>query len=302
MHDDPELYTIGQLARRTGLSARTIRFWSDVGAVPPVARSPGGYRLYDAAAVERLELVSTLRQLGLDLATVRSVLEHRITLAEVAETHVRALDAQIAALRLNRAVLSTVALRGTTTQEMALMHKLAALSARERQQIIDGFIDRVFAGVEDEDALVIAGFMREMPTTLPDDPTAEQVDAWVELAELVSDPDFEAVLRAMIEHSEPDNRIEFGLAIRPLVLEYAGRAVDSEVAPRSEAGRLILDRIVPADLPESETASLSAWLSTVIEPRIERYWQLLSLINGAEPDKPSVPAFAWLAEALSAHR
>ncbi|WP_216918137.1 hypothetical protein [Nocardia noduli] len=116
------------------------------------------------------------------------------------------------------------------------MHKLAVLSARERRQIIDGFVDRVFAGVEDEDALVIAGFMREIPTTLPDEPTAVQVDAWVELAELVSDPDFEAVLRAVIEHGEPHNRIEFGLAIRPLVLEHAGRAVDSEIAPGSEAG------------------------------------------------------------------
>ncbi|MFJ1456741.1 MerR family transcriptional regulator [Nocardia sp. N2S4-5] len=45
MHDDTERYTIGQLARRTGLSARTIRFWSDAGIIPPTARSPGGYRV-----------------------------------------------------------------------------------------------------------------------------------------------------------------------------------------------------------------------------------------------------------------
>ncbi|MFD6354623.1 helix-turn-helix domain-containing protein [Nocardia tengchongensis] len=121
------------------MSARTIRFWSDIGAVSPIARSAGGYRLFDAAAVERIELVHTLRQLGLDLPTVHRVLEQQATLAEVAETHVRALDAQIRSLRLSRAVLSTVAKRGTSTQEMTLIHKLAQLSARERQQIIDGF-------------------------------------------------------------------------------------------------------------------------------------------------------------------
>lgn len=45
-----ELFTIGQLARRTGVSARTIRFWSNAGLVPPTAGSGSGYRLYDADA------------------------------------------------------------------------------------------------------------------------------------------------------------------------------------------------------------------------------------------------------------
>jgi DNA-binding transcriptional MerR regulator len=53
------LFTIGQLARRAGVPARTIRFWSDAGLVPPVARSGSGYRLYDADAVARVELVRT---------------------------------------------------------------------------------------------------------------------------------------------------------------------------------------------------------------------------------------------------
>jgi len=53
MSTDAELFTIGQLARRTGVPARTIRFWSDAGLVPPCARSGSGYRLYDAAAAAR---------------------------------------------------------------------------------------------------------------------------------------------------------------------------------------------------------------------------------------------------------
>lgn len=47
-HDGTGLLTIGALARATGLPVRTIRYWSDEGALPPVARSSGGYRLYDA--------------------------------------------------------------------------------------------------------------------------------------------------------------------------------------------------------------------------------------------------------------
>ena len=48
MSTPAELFTIGQLAGRTGVPTRTIRFWSDAGLVPPAARSSHGYRLYDA--------------------------------------------------------------------------------------------------------------------------------------------------------------------------------------------------------------------------------------------------------------
>jgi DNA-binding transcriptional MerR regulator len=101
--DSRELYTIGRLARRTGLSVHTIRFWSDSGLVPPTDRSVGGYRLYDATAVARFDLVRTLRELGIDLETIQEILARRVTVAEVAEIHVRALDAEIRTLKLRRA-------------------------------------------------------------------------------------------------------------------------------------------------------------------------------------------------------
>ncbi|MEO6085940.1 MAG: MerR family transcriptional regulator [Umezawaea sp.] len=302
MNDGAELFTIGQLARRTGLRARTIRFWSDSGVVPPVTRSAGGYRLYDVAAVARLDLVRTLRDLGLGLDAVQQVLDRQATLADVAAVHVKALDAEIRALRLRRAVLNTVAKRGSTSEEMALMHKLALLSARERQQVIDDFVGGVFADVRDEDAAVVAEWMRELPAELPDDPSAGQVDAWVELAELVADEDFGRMLRAMVLSGGGDNRLEFGLNIRPSVLTHAGGAVAEGVAADSPEGRVVLDEIVPVDCSAVETAELVAWLDTVAEPRVERYWQLLSVINGRTPEAPTVPAFQWLLAALRAHR
>ena len=151
MSTSGEMFTIGQLARRTGVPARTIRFWSDAGLVPPAGRSASGYRLYDADAAARLDLVRTLRELGLGLDVVRAVLSRARTVAEVAAAHVAVLDVQIRTLRLRRAVLSTVARHGPTIdKETLIMHKLAKLSARERQQIIDDFVDGVFAG-DDQD-------------------------------------------------------------------------------------------------------------------------------------------------------
>ncbi|MEU3647441.1 MerR family transcriptional regulator [Lentzea sp. NPDC034063] len=302
MDEEMGRYTIGELARRTGLPARTIRFWSDSGVVPPLERNSGGYRVYGADAVGRLRLVRTLRELGLGLEAVRRVVDRQSTLAEVAAAHVEALDAQIRVLRLNRAVLHHAVCRENKTEGLSLMHELARLSAQERQELIDGFVDKIFAGVEDADVLVIAGFMREMPPQLPDDPTSAQVDAWVELAELVSDADFQRAMRQMVLHGGGGDRIDFGLNVRPLVLEHAGPAAEKKIAPESGAGRAILDRVVPTDLAGTESQALLEWLDLVAEPRVERYWELLGLIGDRPPGPRSVPAFAWLAAALRAHR
>lgn len=301
MDEEIGRYTIGELARRTGLPARTIRFWSDSGVVPPLERNSGGYRVYGADAVGRLRLVRTLRELGLGLDSVRKVVDRQSTLAEVAAAHVEALDTQIRMLRLNRAVLHNAMSRETKTEGLSLMHELARLPAQERQDLIDGFVDKIFAGVEDADALVIAGFMREMPQ-LPDDPTSAQVDAWVELAELVSDGDFQRAMQKMVLRGGYGDRIEFGLNVGPLVLEHAGPAAEKEIPPDSGAGRAILDRVVPADLGDTESQALLEWLDLVAEPRVERYWELLGLIGDRPPGPRRVPAFTWLAAALRAHR
>jgi DNA-binding transcriptional MerR regulator len=133
MDDDGPLLTIGELARRAGLPVRTIRFWSDTGVLPPAARTVSRRRLYDAACLARLELVVTLRELGLGLAEVRQVLDARASVAEVAAVHLDALDAQIRTLQLQRAVLAAVVERAADGKEMTMMNKLARLSAARAQ-------------------------------------------------------------------------------------------------------------------------------------------------------------------------
>jgi DNA-binding transcriptional MerR regulator len=196
MEDDGPLLFIGELARRAGLPVRTIRFWSDAGVLPPAARAGGGRRLYDAACVARLELVVTLRELGLGLPDVRRVLDGQVSIAEVAAVHLEALDAQIRALRLHRAVLAVVVKRAAGREEMTLMNKLARMSVAERRQMIDDFLADVFGGQDPSPAW--APRWNAAPN-LPDDPSPEQVDAWVEIAELVSDPGFRQRIRQVLD-------------------------------------------------------------------------------------------------------
>jgi DNA-binding transcriptional MerR regulator len=101
--EENRCYSIGELSRRSGLSVRSIRFYSDVGVVPVSAGSAAGYRLYDVEAVARLDLVRTLRELGLPLESIRALVHAQSSLAEVAAAHLKALDHQIQTLRLRYA-------------------------------------------------------------------------------------------------------------------------------------------------------------------------------------------------------
>ncbi|GAA3763719.1 MerR family transcriptional regulator [Plantactinospora mayteni] len=303
MNDRTELFTIGQLARRTGLSARTIRFWSDIGVIPPTGRSAGGYRLYDTEAVARLELVRTLRDLGIDLGTVQRILARQSTLADVAGAHVRALDAEIRVLQVRRAVLRSIARRNSTTEEMSVMNKLARLSAQERQRMIDDFVDRTFAGIDpNASGAKIAEGMRQLPAELPDDPTPAQVDAWLELAELVADPEFARRVRemAVAGAQPPGDRAGPPPYDAAVVIEQAGRAVADGIAPDSAEGRAILDQIVEPGLPADERVRVADELETFSDSRVERYWQLLDVLNDRPPFPPRVPMFEWFIAALRA--
>jgi DNA-binding transcriptional MerR regulator len=86
-------YSIGELARRTGLTVKAIRLYSDRGIVLPIGRTAAGHRRYGPEAVARLALVHTLRELGFGLAVIRRVLARERTLGEVAAKHAAALDA-----------------------------------------------------------------------------------------------------------------------------------------------------------------------------------------------------------------
>ncbi len=75
--DGAALLTTGELARRTGSTLRTVRFYEEAGLLRPVARAGNGARRFDRDALERLRFVLELREAGLSLAEVRQLLEMR---------------------------------------------------------------------------------------------------------------------------------------------------------------------------------------------------------------------------------
>ncbi|MFF8392642.1 MerR family transcriptional regulator [Streptomyces sp. NPDC016172] len=305
--DGDTLYSIGDLARRTGLTVKTIRFYSDRGIVAPTERNPAGYRFYSIDAVARLNLVRTLRELGLDLPTIRKVVDRELSLPEVAVAHAEALAVQIRVLRLRRAVLTAVAERGSTPEETELMHRLAQFSEDERRRLIGDFLDAVFGGPDAVPAF--AGVMRSMTPELPDNPEVEQVQAWVELAEMSLDPDFRAVVRRMAED----------LAAEQTRSDMTGPRRDIAAAVRDQVGPALTAGIDPASpqadpivaaftahcahlLGHPDDVELRRRLATRLErvndPRRERYLQLLAVVNGWPAPESLAPVFDWSVQAL----
>ena len=137
------------------------------------------------------------------MSTIRAVLDNGLSLPQVAATHAQALDNQITALRTRRAVLRAVAKQDTTTAEEArLMHRLARMTDVERAGLIQDFVDDCFGDLDANPEFV--EMLRAATPELPEDPTPEQVQAWVELADLVQDRDFRASVRRMAEHQAAD--------------------------------------------------------------------------------------------------
>jgi DNA-binding transcriptional MerR regulator len=296
--------TIGELARRTGLTTRTIRFYSDEGLLPPADRTHAGYRLYDGESLARLELLRTLRELGLGLPDASAALAGSSSVADLARRHVTLLDDQIRVLRLRRAVLRAIAKNEARLDEVRLMKDLATMTDAERAALIDDFWNEVNAGLDinpefDE-------FMRSAKPVLPDDPSPEQLQAWLELAELVQDKDFRARTRQMSEaHDEARSRGESMATpseeVRNQWFEWSARAatlMEAGATPSSGEGRALAGEIAAAW--SMSPADAAAQIDTMTDARAERYWQLMAVINGWPPVPTLTPAAEWLAAALRA--
>jgi len=90
------LLKVGDLARRTGLTVRTLHHYDEIGLLAPSGRSEAGYRLYSQADVQRLHGIQTMRQMGLALSDIGTLLEGEGMAPErIIGQQIRALDQQI---------------------------------------------------------------------------------------------------------------------------------------------------------------------------------------------------------------
>ncbi|MFG6192251.1 MerR family transcriptional regulator [Nonomuraea sp. JJY05] len=325
--DDDELYSIGDVARRTGLSVSAIRFYSDAGIIAPTGHTDAGYRLYDIQAVARLELVRTLRELDAGLDDIRQVLAGELTPHDLATAHLALVERQERRLRARRAVLRTIVRQHSQAEQVSLMHKLVSMSDDDRDRLVDRFWNEVSDGLDVHPAFVER--LRELRPNLPEEPTTEQLEAWIELADLVRDDDFRRSVREHLHETYSTDQgrlmtapatlgsIEQGAAVireaqaaqraglpadSPQARDIAGRflAAIAETAGQHDTvefrRRLAANLLVAKDLHQAELRRAAHETS-----RFGRYLSLVAAVNGT-PREDEVPVpYEWIAAALDHH-
>jgi DNA-binding transcriptional MerR regulator len=107
-HAEPR-WRIGQVSARTGLTARTLRYYEELGLLKPSERLVSGHRVYASDDLRRLYRISLLRQLGLPLSDIaREITDSPGELNETITRHVGQVDQRLAALGRHRERMITV--------------------------------------------------------------------------------------------------------------------------------------------------------------------------------------------------
>src|SRR5437899_12531925 len=75
----PRGLRVAELAGAVGVTPDTVRYYERAGLLPPPARTPAGYRAYDAGALDRLKFIQGAQRLGLRLRDIADLLAIRDT-------------------------------------------------------------------------------------------------------------------------------------------------------------------------------------------------------------------------------
>ncbi|GAA5057393.1 DNA-binding transcriptional MerR regulator [Thermocatellispora tengchongensis] len=302
------MYTIGRLSDLTGLPVKTIRFYSDTGVLPERERTAAGYRLYEDEDRVRLEAIRALREIGVDLATIKALGDRN--LREVLALHLRTVETQIKSLQRTRTVLRAILDHDDPTDEdLHRLNALGRMGAAEVAALVEDFVDDVTAGNQ-----AAREWMRclraAMVPDLPDEPTVAQLDAWLELTALLSDDDFRARLRdqsAAFWSQSDDLNPTTWQAANARIMEYALAALDAGIPPDSPAAAPVLEQILTT-LAETYHVPLDAAFRKGMrdnydqhDQRAERYWELIATIQDAPWPPKETLAHRWIGAALRHH-
>lgn len=230
-------WKVGELARDTGISVRTLHYYDEIGLLVPSGRTRAGHRVYGAADVTRLQQIVSLRALGLSLDQIKDTLEGASPL-EVIRMHMQRLAGEIEEKQALYARLHYLAERLENHEQVSAdeflqtigvinmfekyytKEQLAELAERREQ-----LGDEAIKDVEAEWPRLIASVRAELDRgTDPADPTVQALARrWKELIEMFTggDPGISRALETAWQN-EPQARQQMGLD--PALHEYVRKA------------------------------------------------------------------------------
>lgn len=295
--------TIGELARLAGVTTKTVRFYSNEGLLPTSGRSEAGYRQYKDEDLERLALIRALREAGLDLATIRSILDREVTLREALTLRLAVIEAHMTSLRRVAAAIRLSLKTGPDEYNLRRLAMVTNQTNEDRRKLIERFFKGVYEGLPVDPGMIESLMEASMPN-LPDEPTGEQLDAWIELAEIVSDPKFVEWKRG-VEKTWVETVVDMPAdreASEQATAE-AREAIDRGVAPDSTEATGIVERFLAASAAARGRELNDEFREELhhayekYDPRETRYWELVAIINQGRVEVQTEES-VWLQEAI----
>lgn len=131
-----EFLKVGELARRSGLTVRTLHHWDEIGLLRPSRHTAAGHRLYEKKDVARLHRIRSLRFLGFGLEEIARLLERpERHLAVLVRSRLNHLEAQIELAQSLKSKLEIFAQRLEAEQQLTLdemMNQLELMKMYEK--------------------------------------------------------------------------------------------------------------------------------------------------------------------------
>ncbi len=234
---------IGALAKRTGLSVRTLRYYDEINLLSPSHHTGSGHRLYSARDIARLQQIRSLRQLGFTLDEIRECLERSdFSIKRVIELHLARLREQIELERRLcerlEAIAESIRLTGEPSVEQ-LIKSMEVMSMFEKYYTPEQLeeLKQKKASIGEERICQVEAEWKELFAQVRaeidngTDPSSRRVQAlvkkWRGLIEEFTggNPEIEKSLGSMYKQ-EPDAAVQFGMDPRmPEYMEYMSKAM-----------------------------------------------------------------------------
>lgn len=201
---EERLRTIGEVSRITGVPVKTIRYYADIGLLPPAKVSESRYRLYGAEEIWRLGLIRTLRYLDFSIEEIRKIISGHLSISDAIALQLEALEVQVQHLERVQTILrqteKTVEDHERSLEHLHSIGEALAVEAKDRSRFL---AERLRAAIVTEAApqSLQEGdhFLRGIGLQLPEELSPDQATAWIELVELVNDPGFVTGMQDQVE-------------------------------------------------------------------------------------------------------
>lgn len=226
------LIKIGELARRAGLTVRTLHHYHDIGLLAPSVRSDSGYRLYTRDDVVRLYRIQALQRLGLSLTEIGTLLAGEgAALGDIVDQQLDAIDRQIAQAQALRERLTYLRARldaGADSKVADWLAVLELMSLSEKYFRADE-LARLRQGLQATATqwppMIAAVREAQAAGTPPHDPAVQALALrWLDLVQTMLDADVGLVAKWTRMHLREAALTAQGAVERPL-LDYLARAV-----------------------------------------------------------------------------